>query len=114
MPRPTGPSDPNAQKLVGELKRKKAGFYSAVAMHLEKSRRRKGGVNVGKIERYANSGESVVVPGKVLGEGEITKSVSVYAHAFSGSAKEKITKAGGKCLPLEKILETTEKGRILI
>src|SRR6266404_565809 len=33
---------------------------------------------------------------KILGDGELTKAVSVRAHKFSGSAKEKIEKAGGK------------------
>lgn len=34
-------------------------------------------------------------PVKVLGQGEITVAVQVSAHAFSGSAKEKIEGAGG-------------------
>ena len=33
---------------------------------------------------------------KILGDGELTKAVSVRANKFSGSAKEKIEKAGGK------------------
>lgn len=33
---------------------------------------------------------------KVLGDGEISKKLTVRAHAFSKSAKEKIEKAGGK------------------
>jgi large subunit ribosomal protein L15 len=33
---------------------------------------------------------------KVLGDGELTKPVTVSAHAFSKSAAEKIQKAGGK------------------
>ena len=33
---------------------------------------------------------------KVLGSGEIRKSVTVKAHAFSSAAQEKITAAGGK------------------
>ena len=33
---------------------------------------------------------------KILGDGELTKPVSVKAHKFSASAKEKIEKAGGK------------------
>jgi large subunit ribosomal protein L15 len=32
---------------------------------------------------------------KVLGDGELTTKLAIHAHAFSGSAKEKITKAGG-------------------
>jgi large subunit ribosomal protein L15 len=34
-------------------------------------------------------------PVKVLGRGELTKKLTVRAHAFSASAKEKIEKAGG-------------------
>jgi large subunit ribosomal protein L15 len=34
-------------------------------------------------------------PVKVLGQGEISVAVQVSAHAFSGSAKEKIAAAGG-------------------
>ena len=32
---------------------------------------------------------------KILGNGELTKAVTVKAHAFSASAKEKIEKAKG-------------------
>jgi large subunit ribosomal protein L15 len=32
---------------------------------------------------------------KVLGDGELTAKIAIHAHAFSASAKEKITKAGG-------------------
>lgn len=34
---------------------------------------------------------------KVLGTGEVTKKLSVTAHAFSASAKAKIEAKGGKC-----------------
>ena len=34
-------------------------------------------------------------PIKVLGDGELKNKLTVHAHAFSASAKEKITKAGG-------------------
>lgn len=35
---------------------------------------------------------------KILGDGELTKAVTVTAHAFSKSAAEKIKKAGGKAV----------------
>src|SRR2546426_2972528 len=38
---------------------------------------------------------------KILGDGEVTKAITVKAHKFSASAKEKIEKAGGK---IEQIL----------
>src|SRR5215470_1491607 len=32
---------------------------------------------------------------KILGDGELSNKLAIHAHAFSASAKEKITKAGG-------------------
>jgi len=40
------------------------------------------------------------LPVKVLGSGEITSAVQVSAHAFSASAREKITAAGGSTTEL--------------
>ena len=37
------------------------------------------------------------MPVKVLGEGEIKKAITVKAHRFSKSAREKIEAAGGRC-----------------
>lgn len=39
-------------------------------------------------------------PVKILGTGEVSVSFQVKAHAFSGSAKEKITAAGGEITEL--------------
>ncbi len=39
-------------------------------------------------------GSVVVVPGKVLGQGQITKKISISALSFSSSASEKLKKSG--------------------
>ena len=70
-------------------------------------------VNVGDLEVFAagtNVDDSALVSHglvrgrfdriKVLGDGELTKAVTVSAHAFSKSAAEKITKAGGSLVLL--------------
>ena len=41
------------------------------------------------------------VPVKILGQGEITKKLSVTAHGFSATAREKIEAAGGTCTVAE-------------
>jgi large subunit ribosomal protein L15 len=41
------------------------------------------------------------VPVKVLGQGEISKQLTVQAHGFSKTAREKIEGAGGTCVTLE-------------
>ncbi|MGE5696993.1 MAG: 50S ribosomal protein L15 [Candidatus Sericytochromatia bacterium] len=70
-------------------------------------------VNVGDINRLFPEGgdvgvEELVAKGavrkntlvKVLGDGKISVKVSVSAHRFSGSAREKITAAGGSVTEL--------------
>ncbi len=67
-------------------------------------------VNVGTLDKYFEAGE-VVTPEallsrgivkdlkdglKVLGAGELTKALTVRAHKFSKTAREKIEAAGGK------------------
>ena len=41
------------------------------------------------------------VPVKVLGQGELSKALTVHAHAFSQTAREKIEAAGGTCVLVE-------------
>ena len=67
-------------------------------------------VNVSELEKRFNSGEEVnadtliergainkVLDGvKILGDGELTKSLNVKAVKFTAAAQEKIEKAGGK------------------
>lgn len=71
-------------------------------------------VNVSSLEKYCETGSEVnpetlrksgliktSLPVKVLGDGELKKKLSVSAHSFSKSAKEKIEKAGGKTVLIE-------------
>ncbi|MDR3164852.1 MAG: 50S ribosomal protein L15 [Synergistaceae bacterium] len=66
-------------------------------------------VNVKELERKFDSGMTITAeelkdhglvsgksPVKILGDGELTKSFTVIAHAFSASAVRKIEAAGGK------------------
>jgi hypothetical protein len=46
---------------------------------------------------------------KVLGEGELTKKLSVTAHSFSKSAVEKIEAAGGTVVRLREPVERKKK-----
>ena len=41
------------------------------------------------------------VPVKVLAKGELSKALTVHAHAFSASARERIEAAGGTCQTIE-------------
>jgi large subunit ribosomal protein L18e len=61
-------------------------------------------VNVGRISRVAAANSAVLVAGKVLGTGIIDKKVVVGAYSFSGTAKRKITGAGGAAVGIREFV----------
>jgi large subunit ribosomal protein L18e len=114
MPKPTGPTNPILKQAVEDLKlagyKYNVPFVIALAKKMGTPTRRKIEVNLSRIERYANKGETIMVPGKVLGDGILTKPVNISAAAFSGQAIEKIEKAGGKIIPITELIEKHPKG----
>lgn len=82
------------KKLIVELKKTKKPIWANIAERLERPRRNKTGVNVWKINAYTKEGDTVVVPGKVLSDGELDHKVNVAALNFSKSAEAKIKKSG--------------------
>ena len=69
-------------------------------------------VNISKINALTKKGDTVAVPGKVLGNGSINHPVIVAAQAFSTSAKQKIEAAGGKALAIKE-LKTNKNVRLI-
>jgi len=87
-----------------------AAVWKRVAVELEKPTRRRRIVNIYKIDKYVREGETVVVPGKVLGTGELSKKLNVAAFSFSGDAAEKIG-AKGKAMTIQELVEKNPKGK---
>ncbi|MEK6848901.1 MAG: uL15 family ribosomal protein [Nanoarchaeota archaeon] len=78
------------------IKAKKNKELLQIAHFASFPRRKRIEVNLEVIEKKAKNGENIVVPGKVLSTGSITKKLNVYAVSFSNSAREKIENSGGK------------------
>jgi large subunit ribosomal protein L15 len=95
--------------------RKLRGPHMKKSMPFEPFRTRTQPVNLRDLEARFDKGaevtpESLKAAGlatrkgvrvKVLGHGEISKALTVHAHAFSKTAREKIEAAGGKCQQIE-------------
>jgi large subunit ribosomal protein L15 len=90
--------------------RKLRGPHMKKSMPFENFRTRTQPVNVSDLEARFDAGAEVTPeslraaglatrrdPVKVLAKGEISKKLTVRAHAFSAAAKEKIEAAGGAC-----------------
>lgn len=102
------------QELITELKKNsianKVKIWKRLAVDLEKPTRIRREVNIYKIEQYAKPNETIVVPGKVLGTGELTKKVTVAAFNFSDSAYQKI-KAKGQAISIPDLIKNNPKGK---
>lgn len=107
-------TNPNLVRIIDLLFKasaeNKVKIWKDLAERLARPRWLYSEVNVSKIERYAKEGEMIVVPGKVLGGGNITKAVTVAALSFSESARKKIESVGGKCLTIPQLIELNPKG----
>ena len=106
-------TNPRLSSLIADLKstaRNGGGeVWDDVAERLEKPRRTHAEVNLGRIERYAQEDETVVVPGKVLGSGALRKEVTVAAVDFSSTAETKIEQVGD-AVDLEEAIEQNPDG----
>ena len=114
MVKRTGPTSPYVKKLIEKLKIKAAEtgapIWKDLAARLEKPRRQKISVNLIKINKYAPENSAVLVPGVVLGSGQLEKKVKIAALRFSKSAIEKIKNSGSEAMTIEELVDRNPKG----
>ena len=96
--------------------RKLRGPHMKKSMPFEKFRTHTQPVNLADLEARFDAGAEVGpqelksrglatrkdVPVKILGKGDLTKALTITAHAFSAAAREKIEAAGGSCQVVER------------
>jgi large subunit ribosomal protein L18e len=80
---------------------KKNPKWLEVAGALSGSTRTRIQINLDKIDKNSKAGEIIVIPGKVLSMGEITKKIKVVAFNFSENAKEKLKNAGCEVISIK-------------
>lgn len=107
-------TNPNTVNLIKSLTKQSsaenAPIWKAVANDLSRANRKNKEVNVYHIDKVSDNDDTILVPGKVLGEGNITTKVTVAALKFSQDAKSKIEAAGGKCLKIDELMAENPKG----
>ena len=100
--------------MVSELKKaaieKDAKIWERVASDLEKPTKQRCSVNLSKIDRYSVDNETIIVPGKVLGMGELKKKLVIAAYNFSGSAQQKISINGSQAITIRELVKKNPKG----
>jgi large subunit ribosomal protein L18e len=100
--------------LIADLKRashdNQAPIWKDVAKRLEKPSSSWAEVNLRRISQYTKAKDVVLVPGKLLGAGELKEPVTVAAISVSLSAKRKIEGSGGKSITIRELIQLHPKG----
>lgn len=78
--------------------------WKAVAAKLSASASQRTEVNLSRIEKFATEGDKLIVPGKVLATGTLSKKVTIIGFSASESARAKIEKAGAKFVTINEYI----------
>jgi large subunit ribosomal protein L18e len=108
-------SDINLKELINELKKtateKKVNLWKRIAADLEKSTRTRREVNLYKLNKYTKENDIVIVPGKVLGAGEIDHKVTIAALSYSESALAKLNSNKSTVYSINNLIKANPEGK---
>lgn len=103
------------QGLINELRKQssvqKVKLWGRLADDLSRPTRIRREVNLYSIQQFAKDDETVIVPGKVLGTGEISRKISIAAFGFSGQALDKLKASKCKVMRISELISENPKGK---
>lgn len=82
------------KELISSLKKQsldqKTNIWKRIALELERPTREQRVVNLSKIDNNTADNDVVIVPGKLLSGGEISKKVTIIAYRYSRGVLDKV------------------------
>ena len=107
----TNPESQNQIKFfMNQAKINKVKIWRRLAEYMAKPKRSSIAINIGKLVKLTSEGDTVAVPGKVLGSGLIPHKLFIAAFKFTPRAKVKIETAGGECIDFYDLVKKDPKG----
>lgn len=88
--------------------------WRAVATKLAATASQRPQVNLSKIDKYAKEGETIIIPGKVLGDGILSKKITIVGFKASASAVEKIEKSGSTFIEIKNYISKKPNNNVRI
>lgn len=107
----TGPSNYYNRKLIRDLWKTKRRIWKKVSKKLSGPRREKVEANLYRINKKTKENDVIVVPGKVLGVGEIDHKLTIACLNCSKTARKKIETSGSNLLSIEELLKQNPEGK---
>ena len=97
--------------LRGASKKNNAPIWEKLAELALKPTRAKRTVNLGQINKFASDNDVIIVPGKVLGTGNLSHKITICSFSISASSAKKIIESGGKILDISEIIKNHPTGK---
>jgi large subunit ribosomal protein L18e len=103
--------DNTISSLRNAYKTNKAPIWRALEEELAGPRANRREINVRRLAEITKADEVVVVPGKVLGTGNLGHKLTVCAFSISEPAAKKIVDSGGKVMEFEDLINNHPDGK---
>jgi len=103
--------DNTISSLRNAFKTNKAPIWRALEEELAGPRANRREINVRRLAEITKADEVVVVPGKVLGTGNLGHKLTVCAFSISETAAKKIVDSGGKVMEFEDLINKHPDGK---
>jgi large subunit ribosomal protein L18e len=108
-------ANPVVKETIWTLRRafksSKAPIWRYLEQEISRARSIRREVNISRLASVTKNGEIVVVPGKVLGLGEMDHKLTVYAFSFSERARKNIIDVGGTVIGLDGLIGSYPDGK---
>jgi large subunit ribosomal protein L18e len=111
MTTPTGPSNVHKRILARKLWKTQRPVWRDVSKRLMTPQKNRVEVSVGAINRICQEGDVIVIPGKILADGDIQKKLTVAYYAISKSAAIKLDAAKIERMTIEELVEKNPSGK---
>jgi len=97
--------------LRSAFKKTKVPIWRALEAELAGPSANRREINVRRLAKVTKDGEVVVIPGKILGTGNLGHKLTVCAFSISESAAKKVTESGGKIVTFEDLIKKHPDGK---
>ena len=104
------------KELKGASKKNNAPIWSRLAELALKPSSARRIINIGQIDKFVKDNDVIVVPGKVLGTGNISHKITLCSFSMSTTGAKKVLQSGGKILSFSELIKNypTGKGVVII
>ncbi len=106
----TGPSNYYHRKLIRDLWKSKISIWKVISKKLSGPRKDRVEANLKRINKLTKENQIIVVPGKVLGIGDLDHPLTIGCLDCSKSAREKIIDSGSTVLSIRELFEQYPTG----